>query len=191
MKKHQNHYIYVSVLIILNDIIKALTYLKIPNNSVNVLSLNIRLLFQHTKTWKKTITDPQLKLTTGLHLTNGKIKTQMSVSAVGKDMSITWLIYATKIHNKPLSMPYLLKIKLTFSSDDDPIDWAYESIQTVINNNLGTIDQTIVDLITDLHNELNTVANKFESFVDVFAKAKNALIIGALTVVGIACLMNG
>lgn len=140
---------------------------------------------------EKTITDPQLKLTTGLHLTNGKIKTQMSVSAVGKDMSIIWLIYATKIHNKPLSMPYLLKIKLTFSSDDDPIDWAYKSIQTVINNNLGTIDQTIVDLITDLHNELNTVANKFESFVDVFTKAKNALIIGALTVVGIAWLMNG
>lgn len=140
---------------------------------------------------EKTITDPQLKLTTGLHLTDGKIKTQMSVSAVGKDMSITWLIYATKIHGKPLSMPYLLKIKLAFSNEDDPIDWAYESIQTVINNNLGTIDQTIVDLITDLHNELNTVANKFESFVDVFVKVKNLLMACVLTIFGVLCFMNG
>lgn len=121
---------------------------------------------------EKTITDPQLKLTTGLHLTNGKIKTQMSVSAVGKDMSITWLIYATKIYNKPLSMPYLLKIKLAFSNED-PINAAYESVQTVITNNLGTIDNAIVNLITDLHEGLNTISNTFSPYVDVIVKTTN------------------
>lgn len=121
---------------------------------------------------EKTITDPQLKLTTGLHLTDGKIKTQMSVSAVGKDMSITWLIYATKIHGKPLSMPYLLKIKLAFSNED-PINAAYESVQTVITNNLGTIDNAIVNLITDLHEVLNTISNTFSPYVDVVVKTTN------------------
>lgn len=96
--------------------------------------------------FEKTITDPQLKLTTGLHLTDGKIKTQMSASILGKDLSITWLIYITKIHNKNVSMPYLLKIKLSLTNED-MLGNAYTAMQMLKESkselNNDTVSNTI------------------------------------------------
>lgn len=96
--------------------------------------------------FEKTITDPQLKLTTGLHLTDGKIKTQMSASILGKDLSITWLIYITKIHNKNVSMPYLLKIKLSLTNED-MLGNAYTAMQMLKESKSELNNDTVSDTI--------------------------------------------
>lgn len=96
--------------------------------------------------FEKTITDPQLKLTTGLHLTDGKIKTQMSASILGKDLSITWLIYITKIHNKNVSMPYLLKIKLSLTNED-MLGNAYTAMQMLKESKSELSNDAVSDTI--------------------------------------------
>lgn len=115
--------------------------------------------------FEKTITDPQLKLTTGLHLTDGKVKTQMSASALGKDLSITWLIYITKIHNKDVSMPYLLKIKISFTNED-MLGNAYTAMQLLKESKSELSNEIVSDTIKSIKDSIDQFNSSMAPWIE-------------------------
>lgn len=115
--------------------------------------------------FEKTITDPQLKLTTGLHLTDGKIKTQMSASILGKDLSITWLIYITKMHNKDVSMPYLLKIKISFTNEDMLGD-AYTAMQLLKESKSELSNEIVSDTIKSIKDSIDQFNSSMAPWIE-------------------------
>lgn len=115
--------------------------------------------------FEKTITDPQLKLTTGLHLTDGKVKTQMSASALGKDLSITWLIYITKMHNKDVSMPYLLKIKISFTNEDMLGD-AYTAMQLLKESKSELSNDVVSDAIKSIKDSIDQFNSSMAPWIE-------------------------
>lgn len=129
--------------------------------------------------FEKTITDPQLKLTTGLHLTDGKIKTQMSASILGKDLSITWLIYITKIHNKNVSMPYLLKIKLSLTNEDMLGD-AYTAMQLLKESKSELSNDAVSDTIKFIKDSIDQFNSSMAPLIEDCTIALTLIGLGAV-----------
>lgn len=130
--------------------------------------------------FEKTITDPQLKLTTGLHLTDGKIKTQMSASILGKDLSITWLIYITKMHNKNVSMPYLLKIKLSLTNED-MLGNAYTAMQMLKESKSELSNDAVSDTIKFIKDSIDQFNSSMVPLIKDCTIALTLIALGAVT----------